>query len=177
MEKTTTKEFLQLCHEQVVTPALENGLDEECYYRYLCEIYRALEGDSGVRRKYRKMLSESWENMIVRFNPNSDTIWLHCYEDVFKRQTNFMLELGSFACASVKDDATRALAQAVMNFIQLQLHTQKRVLDCIGKSVCPGSKAKAAGKEYDSYMAAMDRYDLMRGFLKGSIEQLDSISY
>ncbi len=177
MEKTTTKEFLQLCHEQVVTPALENGLDEECYYQYLCEIYRALEGDSGVRRKYRKMLSEAWENMIVKFNPECDKLWQHCYEAIFRRQISFMLELGSFACASVKDDATRALAQGIMNFIRLQLHIQKRMLDSIEKSVCSGNKAKVAGKEYESYMAAMDRYDLARGFLEGSIEHLNSISY
>ena len=174
--KSTTKEFLQLCHEQVVGPALENGLDEECYYRYLLEMYRAMTCDSGVRRKYHKMLSEAEVKMVAKFNPDSDKSRKRCYWAIFKRQFNFMIELGSFACASVKDDATMDLARGITSFIRNQLHEQKVYLDAIEDSVVQkrGVEADVARKHFDS---ARDRYESAEEFLQGTIEHLNEISY
>ena len=174
--KSTTKEFLQLCHEQVVGPALENGLDEECYYRYLSEMYRAMTCDSGVRRKYHKMLAEAEKNMFAKFNSECDKTRKRCYWAIFKRQFNFMIELGSFACASIKDDATMALARGITSFIRIQLHEQKVYLDAIEDYVMSkrGMDAEDARKHFE---AALDRCESAEVFLQGTIEHLNEIHY
>ncbi len=172
--KSTTKDFLQLCYKQVVDPALENGLDEECYYHFLSEMYRALTCDSGVRRKYHKMLDEAWEDMIAKFNPDSDKIWVSCYEVIFQRQFYFMIELGSFACASVVDEATYGLARGILNFIQLQLRYQKRFLDGVGMNT---PVENGDDPKFRQYFLAMNNYDHAKDYAKGLDIHLSEIEY
>ena len=87
-----------------------------------------------------------------------------------------MIELGSFACASVKDEATMALARGITNFIQIQLHKQKVYLDAIEDSVAlkRGIDADDVRKHFDS---ARNRYESTEQFLQGTIEHLDEINY
>ena len=102
-QQSSTKRYLKLCYEQVVDVALENGLDDECYYRFLCEIYGALTGDTGVRRKVHKMMEETRAKMFAKFNAESDGTWQGCYDAIFNRQNNFMIELMSFACVQAEE--------------------------------------------------------------------------
>ena len=175
--KSTTKEFLQLCYKQVVDPALEEGLDEECYYLFLSEIYRAIVCDSGVRRKYHRMLADAEKKMIAKFNDDSDRVWRHSYDVIFRHQTNFIVNLGSFACASVKDEATMALAQGIVSFIRIQLHNQKRQLETIAEYAHIDLDSPTMDQRHPVFEDAYDTYQLTVGYLQGTIDHLESINY
>ncbi|MBR0134409.1 hypothetical protein IJM16_04060 [Candidatus Saccharibacteria bacterium] len=157
--KSSTKDFLQRCHKEVVEPALDNGLDYECYYLYLSVMYQALEGDAGVRRKFKKMLDEARDKVIEGFNSDNDKLWQEHYYVVFRRQVDFILKLSDFAKGNVKDRETLKLARAIWQFSELQLHNQKRLLDCIERSIHPGSGVKAK-EDFRHFDTAKDRYEL-----------------
>ena len=162
--KSSTKDFLQRCHKEVVEPALEsgslnNGLDYECYYLYLSVMYQALEGDAGVRRKFKKMLDEARDKVIEGFSSDNDKLWQEHYYVVFRQQVNFILRLRDFVHGNVRDMETLKLAQAIWQFSKLQLHNQKRLLDCIERSIHPGSGAKAS-EDFQNFNTARDRYEI-----------------
>ena len=175
-QQSSTKRYLKLCYEQVVDVALENGLDDECYYRFLCEIYGALTGDTGVRRKVHKMMEETKAKMFAKFNAESDGTWQGCYDAIFNRQDNFMIELMSFACASITDDATLALSYGIMNFVRIQLHDQKRHMDTIERFANLGQSAIGENnRKHLDY--ARNHYEPVYGILQSSIYLLDSGKY
>lgn len=175
-QQSSTKKYLKLCYEQVVDLALENGLDEECYYRFLCEIYRALTGDTGVRRKVHKMLKEAEGKMIEKFNNESDGTWLCCYDAIFNRQDNFMIELMNFACASITDDATLALSYGIMNFVRIQLHEQKRHMDTIELYANLSHSVKGE-KNRQHLEFARRHYEPAYGILCSSVSLLNNKQY
>ena len=175
--KSTTKEFLQLCYKQVVDPALENGLDEECYYLFLSEIYQAIECDSGVRRKFHKMLGEAKKKMVAKFCDDCDRVWRHSYDVIFKHQIDFMIGLGSFACASIKDEATMALAQGIVSFMRIQLHNQKRQLETIAEYAQIDLRSPIMDPNHPIFNDAYDTYQLTVGHLRGVIDRLEGMNY
>ena len=132
VEATSTKVYLKECHEKVVEWALKMGLDEECYYRYLTEVYRALAGDSGVRKKYQGLLKEADKAVQMSHRNGKDKVWQERYATIFRKQCDFMADLIKFISDNkVIDDETKALAFAQTNFMRHQLYAQQRHLDTI----------------------------------------------
>jgi hypothetical protein len=175
-KKTTSKVFLQICQTKVVEHALKNGLDEECYYNYLLEVYRALSCDSGVRRKYHDMLDDAERHMVAKFRTAPDNTWQNCYSTIFKRQINFMLDLMEYCCTKVVDEATMALARGMMNFIRVQLHNQKRHLNTVER-LANMKDGVDAEKLRNDFEYASHQYDSAMAALEGAYHQLDNMDY
>ncbi len=176
-QQSSTKTYLKLCYEQVVDEALENGLDEECYYSFLCEIFRALPGDTGVRRKVRKMLKEAEGKMAEKFSEESDSSWQNCYAAIFNRQDNFMIDLMSFACASITDEDTLALSYGILNFVRIQLHAQKRHMDTVERYANLMSQNAKGEKIRKDLEFARKHYEPAYGIWQSSVYLLDTRQY
>ena len=175
-KKTTSKVFLQVCQTKVVEHALKSSLDEECYYNYLLEVYRALTCDSGVRRKYHDMLDDAQRYMLAKFRKGPDDSWQNCYAAIFKRQINFMTDLMDYCCTSVVDEATMALARGIMNFIRITLHNQKRHLDTVAL-FADMKNGVDAEKNRDDYEYALRNYESSLVTWTSVSEQLDKMDY
>lgn len=170
-EATSTKKYLKECHEKVVEPALKGGLDTDCYYLYLSEVYRALAGDAGVRRKYQAMLRECAKE-IARSHKNQDgKVWQERYVTIFRKQCDFMADLLKFIVdGKVIDDETKALAMAQANFIRMQLYAQKRHLDTVRFYASLRDDNIRAG-----YEDGMIGYETAVSYLKGVMTYLEDI--
>lgn len=133
VEATSTKTYLKDCHVKVVVRALANGLDMECYYHYLLEIYRAVVGDSGVRRKYQRMLTEVAKEVSEWHRTDGDKDFPKQFADIFQKRCDFIADLMKFASDgnNVIDDETQALAKAQIGFAEFEMHEQERYLDTI----------------------------------------------
>lgn len=132
VEASSTKTYLKDCHVKVVVRALANGLDMECYYHYLLEIYRAVTCDSGVRRKYQRMLTEVAKEVSEWHRTDGDKDFPKKFGDIFQKRCDFMVDLLKFASdGNVIDDETQALAKAQIGFAEFEMHEQERYLDTV----------------------------------------------
>ena len=170
-QQSSTKKYLKECYRMVVVPALNDGLDSECYHLYLSQIYCSLLGDSGVRRTFREMMRDCERDIFARIS-NGDSAWQAQYGTFFKKQRHFMENLLEYIDKNVTDDDTKALARAQLSFMRLQLHAQKRHLDTIS-FYAPSKELWAAQGIYGDFIDALDAHGKLLKRVMSHVKSLE----
>lgn len=116
--------YLEACNDVVVAPALSNGLDTECYYRYLSETERVVPCKDELIEKIKGLLFDEWNDSAegAQFQLN--------FANTFKRQREFILALVDFIENHYSEDV-KELVRAQVDFMRMTLHAQRRYLDTV----------------------------------------------
>ncbi len=121
--------YLEGCNQACVVKALANGLDRECYRRYLEAIYFALPADCDLRAQYEQAIREAREEAGKSVNLTTATNWVFAINETFTKQLTMLMDLVAYIDQNGEDvDEIRA---AQLNFVQDTLWSERRVLDTI----------------------------------------------
>ena len=121
--------YLEGCNQACVVKALANGLDRECYRRYLEAIYFALPADCDLRAQYEQAIREAREEAGRSVNLTTATNWVFAINETFTKQLTMLMDLVAYIDQNGEDVDEIRIAQ--LNFVQDTLWLERRVLDTI----------------------------------------------
>ena len=118
--------YLEGC-EAIFTKALANGLDQECYLRYLEAIYFALPADCDLRAQYEQAIREAREEASRSVNLTTATNWVFSINETFTKQLAILTVLVAYI--DQNGENIDEIRTAQLNFVQDTLWSERRVLD------------------------------------------------
>ena len=124
--------YLDLCDQKVIIPALREGLDVECYHRYLQEMFFAIPKDSSYRTVYECSIYGVCDAAMDQVDDLAKpSTWAFSYGDVFRKQIKMLMHLMSTIEQHCDDEALRCIRKAQLRFAKMVLWQQRRILDTI----------------------------------------------
>ena len=130
MSSVEIQMYLKKFNHEVVEKALNCGLDDECYYNYLREMYFAFSGGGVLQSNYATIIQNVRERLSDDHNLSTATIWVRDYAKTFRVQTDFLQRMADFIMAYGNDEVKDACF-AQLEFAEQTLWFQRRVLDMI----------------------------------------------
>ena len=171
MDIKKVEEYLQKCDELVIVPALNCGLDAECYHKYLQEVTRVLAGTGELFERYSERLSNIRGEVISHFGTKEDARWAFDFYVIFEKQCVFIRELLRLFDGIESLEGIREVVQAQTDFATMQLHDQGRALDIITAWVPPKSLSMSEHMQ-PKYCTAVQGRDEMLDSLSVSRQRL-----
>lgn len=130
MSNLRAQTYLYQFYREVVEEALANGLDKECYYDFLSEMFFALPGDDTLRPAYENAIHETRQQTKLEQNLDTATRWVVDYYKIFSIQSDFLTKMVAFI-EKYSDDDVLAICRAQLDFAGKVLWRQRRFLDMI----------------------------------------------
>ena len=115
--------YLYQFYREVVEEALANGLDRECYYDFLSEMFFALPGDDTLRPAYENAIHETRQQTKLEQNLDTATRWVVDYYKIFSIQSDFLTKMVAFI-EKYSDDDVLAICRAQLDFAGIAKMTQ-----------------------------------------------------
>lgn len=123
--------YLDLCDQKVISSALREGLDVDCYHRYLQEMYFAIPKDNSYRTVYECSIYGVCDAATEHVDLAKPTTWVFSYADVFKKQIKMLMQLMATIEQYCDEEALRKICEAQIRFAKMVLYRQRVVLDMI----------------------------------------------
>jgi len=123
--------YLDLCDQKVISPALREGLDVDCYHRYLQEMYFAIPKDSSYRTVYECSIYGICDAATEQVDLKKPTAWAFSYAAVFRKQIDMLMGLMAMMKQNCDEADLRDVLRAQLRFIKMVLYRQRLILDTI----------------------------------------------
>lgn len=123
--------YLDLCDHKVISAALREGLDVECYHRYLQEMYFAIPKDHSYRTVYECSIYGVSDAATEHVDLSKPSLWAFSYGEVFMKQLSMLMKLMEKIEQHCGDEALRTICLAQLRFAKQLLLQQRRILDTI----------------------------------------------
>ncbi len=130
MDAIKVEKYLKRCDEEILSPAIAAGLDQECYYGYLQEVYRVISVDCAFSVTYKGMMERAHEELLWAYRQNIDVKWVTHLAEVFSLQLDLVELLMGFACENASREIYGVI-RAQVDFMKLVLQRQHYSFDMI----------------------------------------------
>ena len=130
MNTIKIREYLKRCDEEILSPALEAGLDMEFYYNYLHEMHAVIALDSALNANYVTLLSRVQPLVMRAYRENVSAKWVTDIGAYMGLQLEVIERMMEFACQYAERDLQGVIV-AQANFMRLMLQRQNYTFDTI----------------------------------------------
>lgn len=126
------RDYLRGVDEKIILKALQDGLDGDCYYDYLQEIYFALPKDCPLRDSYELALDGVRRQLDTDvWSSANATRFQIAYAEIFAKQHALIQQLLTPIRDGLTDEDLRSVCLVQLRFIRALLYRQKLHLEAI----------------------------------------------
>lgn len=164
--------YLDDCEQSIFVPAIRNGLDSECYYRYLVELSCALPKDYPQLEELKlardEMGRQTFEHDV---NLTTATMWVFSSTGIFTKQLDVLAKLMNMIELHSGDDSIEVILEAQKQYVIHMLWSQRRVLDTILAWAPSSMLAKCNTSSTQEYADVLCLYDKVGSRARAMIQR------